>query len=231
MHRRDVLIGAAGLVLAAGPALGQPSPVTPYDYFFVRTPAGQRPQFMNFLNGTLRRLTAAAGGEIIGVFTAQLGWDSTELAILIRWAGRGGDPSAVNLALQHAPGVASFERRPLIAAARAGPGQKLEPGGIYVHRWFEIKPSDREEFIRLSTEGWVDFEKRFDARIFGLMAEIEPRPKNPNLWILLLTRYGSHAVWEASRDPTTDAMKSFQRRAQLTLSSRGCSTLLAPQPA
>ena len=41
-------------------------------------------------------------------------------------------------------------------------------------------------------------------------------------------RYASHGVWEASRDPTTDAMKSFQRRAQLTLSSRGCSTLLAP---
>jgi len=230
MRRRDIVAGLAASA-AASQVLAQGGEMTPYDYFFVRNLPGGRATFMAFVNSTLRNLTRAAGGEIIGIFTSQLGWDSTELAILIRWRASLGDPSAINLALQHAPGVASFERHPLVNAARAGREQKLDPGGIYVHRWFEIKPGDREEFVRLSAEGWVDFEKRFDTRIFGLMAEVQPRPKNTNLWILLLTRYGSHGVWEASRDPTTDAMKSFQRRAQLTLSSRGCSTLLAPSPA
>ena len=226
MDRREVVAGLAAASVA-GAAKAQTGAPIVYDYFFVRTAPGESAGFMAFANRTLRGLTGAAGGDVIGVFTAQLGWDSGELAILIRWRPGVGDPSAVNLALQHAPGVASFERHPLIATARAGREQKLDTGGIYVHRWFELKPSDREEFVRLSAEGWIDFEKRFDARIFGLMAEIQPRPKNPNLWVLLLTRYASHAVWEASRDPTTDAMKSFQRRAQLTLSSRGCSTLLA----
>jgi hypothetical protein len=227
MDRRDIIIGLAAAA-AAGAASAQTTAPIVYDYFFVRTAPGGRAGFMAFVNRTLRGLTGAAGGDIIGVFTPQLGWDSTEMAVLIRWRPGVADPSAVNLALQHAPGVAGFERHPLIAAARAGREHKLEPGGIYVHRWFELKPSDRAEMVRLSEEGWVDFEKRFDARIFGLMAEIQPRPRNPNLWILLLTRYANHAVWEASRDPTTDAMKSFQRRAQLTISSRGCSTLLAP---
>lgn len=227
MHRRQIIAGMAATV-AAPTAQAQSGDLIAYDYFFVRTQVGDRPTFMGFLNTTLRGLTRAAGGEVIGVFTAQLGWDSNELAILIRWRATGGDPSAISLALQHAPGVAGFDRHPMIAAARAGTQAKLDPGGIYVHRWFELKPADRAEFVRLSAEGWVDFEKRFDARIFGLMAEIQPRPKNPNLWILLLTRYASHAVWEASRDPTTDAMASFRRRGQLTLSSRGCSTLLAP---
>jgi hypothetical protein len=230
MRRRDVVAGIAASA-AATQVLAQERDVGAYDYFFIRNLPQQRPTLMAFINGTLRGLTRAANGEIIGVFTAQLGWDSTELAVLIRWRGTGGDPSAINLALQHAPGVASFERHPLLATARAESDRKLQPGGIYVHRWFEIKPSDREEFVRLSAEGWIDFEKKFDAKIFGLLAEVQPRPKNPNLWILLLTRYGSHQVWEASRDPTTDAMKSFQRRAQLTLSSRGCSTLLAGAPA
>jgi hypothetical protein len=216
-------MAAAG---AATAAIAQPDLIA-YDYFFVRLAHGARPAFMSFANTTLRRLTRAAGGEIIGVFTPQLGWDSNELAILIRWRPGVADPSAINLALLHAPGAAGFERHPLVAAARAGRDALLQKGGIYVHRWFEIKPSDREEFIRLSTEGWVDFEKKFETQIFGQMAEIQPRPKNANLWILLLTHYASHAVWEASRDPTTEAMKSFQRRAQLTLSSRGCSTLLA----
>ena len=229
MNRRDIVAGLAAAATATQ-VRAQDRDIVAYDYFFIRNLPQQRPTLMAFINGTLRGLTRAANGEIIGVFTGQLGWDSTELAVLIRWRGLGGDPSAISLALQHAPGVASFERHPLLATARAGRDQPLQPGGISVHRWFEIKPSDREEFVRLSAEGWVDFEKKFDAKIFGLMAEVQPRPKNPNLWILLLTRYGSHQVWEASRDPTTDAMKSFQRRAQLTLSSRGCSTLLAPSP-
>jgi hypothetical protein len=107
---------------------------------------------------------------------------------------------------------------------RPRPEDHLIPGGTYVHRWFEIKPSDREEFVRLSVEGWADFEKKFDAKIFGLLAAAA----GPNLRLLLLTRYGSHGVWEASRDPTTEGMRAFQRRGQLTLSSRGCSTLLTP---
>jgi hypothetical protein len=228
MDRRDLVIGLAAAA-AAGAAQAQTAAPIVYDYFFVRTPPGQRATFLAFVNRTLRGLTGAAGGEIIGVFTAQLGWDSGEVAVLIRWRPGVADPSAISLALLHAPGGGSFDRHSLMATARAGREAKLDPGGIYVHRWFAIKASDREEFVRLSAEGWVDFEKRFDAKIFGLMTEIEPRPKSPNLGILLLTRYASHAVWEASRDPTTDAMKSFQRRAQLTLSSRGCSTLLAPQ--
>jgi hypothetical protein len=228
MRRRDIVAGLAAVTATtAGAAKAQADDIVAYDYFFVRNAPQQRPVLMGFINGTLRGLTRAAGGEIIGVFTPQLGWDSTETAILIRWRPGVADPSAIQLALQHAPGVATFERHPLIAAARAGQTAVLERGGIYVHRWFEIKPSDRAEFVRLSTEGWIDFEKRFDARIFGQMAEIQARPKSTSLWILLLTRYANHAVWEASRDPTTDAMKSFQRRAQLTLSSRGCSTLLA----
>ncbi|HET9159070.1 MAG TPA: hypothetical protein VFN88_00525 [Caulobacteraceae bacterium] len=225
MRRRDVV--AAMAVTAAATAAKAQSEVIAYDYFFVRLQPRTRTAFTSFARGTLSGLTRAAGGEIIGIFTPQLGWDSNELAILIRWKPGVADPSAVNLALLHAPGFAGLERHPMVAAARAGRDETLKPGGIYVHRWFEIKPSDRAEFIRLSAEGWVDFEKRFDTKIFGQMVEIQPRPKNTNLWVLLLTYYASHAVWEASRDPTTDAMKSFQRRAQLTLSSRGCSTLLA----
>src|SRR5436189_2357249 len=125
-----------------------------------------------------------------------------------------------------APQVADVKTGWLTPTARPRTPDRLIPSGIYVHRWFEIKPSDREEFVRLSVEGWADFEKRFDAKIFGLLTAAA----GPNLRLLLLTRYGSHAVWEASRDPTTEGMRAFQRRAQLTLSSRGCSTLLAPPP-
>ena len=44
---------------------------------------------------------------------------------------------------------------------------------------------------------------------------------------LLLTRYRDHGVWEASRDPTSDAMQIFARRQAITRWTKGCSTLLA----
>jgi len=42
----------------------------------------------------------------------------------------------------------------------------------------------------------------------------------------LITRYADHGVWEASRDPTSEAMQIFARRQQLTRRSWAASTLL-----
>jgi hypothetical protein len=227
MQRREVIAGVA--VAAATGARAQPRGPT-FEYLFVQLkPQSPRGPFLTLVSQTVRPLVTASGGEIVGLFTAQLGWGSNELAVLVRWPDVGAVRD-LTPTLQRAPQVDSVERHSLEATVRPRPEDRLSPGGVYVHRWFSIRPKDREEFVRLSTEGWVDFEKRFDARIFGLMAETKAR-RDGTQWFLLLTGYGSHAVWEASRDPTTDAMKSFQRRAQLTLSSRGCSTLLTPLPA
>jgi hypothetical protein len=227
MDRRKVLIRAAGLAFAAEAARAQPATELEFDYLFARLkPGAGRPGFLAHLAGAGGTAVRANSGEVIGAFTPQLGWDSNELAVLIRWTKAvDQDRAAAVAAIRAAPQVADLERHTLGSTVRPQAQDQLRPGGIYVHRWFEIKASDRDEFVRLSAEGWVDFEKRFATNIFGLLVETSPR--SPNLKLLLLTRYADHGVWEASRDPTTEAMKSFQRRAQLTVSSRGCSTLLA----
>ena len=81
--------------------------------------------------------------------------------------------------------------------------------------------------MALSGEGWQDFERRFDAQVFGLFEVVEPRPEPTVTELLLLTRYGSHGIWEDSRDPSTAAMQTFARRAALTLRTRAASSLLA----
>lgn len=227
MLRREVMIGAGALTVAGAQARAQGAGPT-FEYLFIQLEPQARARFLQDLPRIAKSLIAPSGGEIIGVFTAQLGWDSNEIAVLIKWPREIKSEEAMRIGegIASLPRVVELTRHPLVPTVRPRAEDKLELGGIYVHRWFEIKPSDREEFVRLSAEGWQDFEKRFDAKIFGLLAET--LLKGGNLMLLLLTRYGSHQVWEASRDPTTDAMKSFQRRAQLTLSSRGCSTLLAP---
>lgn len=167
----------------------------------------------------------AAAGRRAGLFVPQLGWEASEAALL---AERGGREESALDALADAPEVNESVRHTLKPTIRPTDDATLAPGGIYVHRWFEVEPTSVSEFIDLSAQAWPGFEGQFDARIFGLFELTSEwqgtRPASRHL--LLITRYGSHAVWEASRDPTTEAMQTFARRAQLTLSTRAASSLL-----
>jgi hypothetical protein len=174
----------------------------------------------------IKRLAAAGladGGKAVGLFVPQLGWEAAQAALLVER----GDPAALK-ALSSAPEVVSCEFHELAPTIRPAPGAALKPGGIYVHRWFEVDSSTFDEFIALSAEAWPDFEGRFDTNIFGLFELTTPRPGDTpgHRHLLLLTRYASHGVWEESRDPSTAAMQTFARRAMLTLSTRAASTLL-----
>ena len=176
-------------------------------------------------------------GRAAGLFTAQLGWPAAQVALLVE---RDGDALGIVdalTALAKAPEVvssASYELRPTI---RPRPADKLMAGGIYVHRWFEVVAADFDEFVVLSTESlWPEFREgrvRRAREIFGLFELTSDWPDGApgSRHLLLVTRYGSHGVWEDSRDPTTAAMQTFARRAMLTLSTTAASTLLVAETA
>ncbi len=88
--------------------------------------------------------------------------------------------------------------------------------GVFVFRWFEVAPDDVDAFVRLSSEAWQTFEARFDAAIQGLF--LDRGAGAPPTRLLLLTRYGSYADWEASRSVRSDpdAWQRFARRHELT---------------
>ena len=174
----------------------------------------------------VKRLGAAGlggGGKAAGLFVPQLGWEAAQAALLVER----GDPAALK-AVSSAPEVVSCEFHELAPTIRPTVNAVLKPGGIYVHRWFEVDSSSLNEFVALSGEAWPDFEGRFDTNIFGLFELMSTRPGDTSghKHLLLLTRYASHGVWEDSRDPSTAAMQTFARRAMLTLSTRAASTLL-----
>ncbi|HEX5263565.1 MAG TPA: hypothetical protein VFW13_08560, partial [Phenylobacterium sp.] len=82
----------------------------------------------------------------------------------------------------------------------------------------------------LSAEAWPDFETRFEARIFGLFAA---DPSKDDLLegarrLLLMTRYTDLGEWQKSRDPTSEAMKVFVRRRELTRVSLARACVLVP---
>ena len=153
------------------------------------------------------RLREAAGVGWVGQFAAQLGWAGNEAAVLLR--GATVDPNALG-----PPLVVSARRERLTPTIRPGDADLLAAGGIYVHRWFEVEADTVDEFVSLSGQGWERFETLFDARIFGLFrADASEADRAAGVErLLLITRYGDHGVWEASRDPTTEAMQIFARR-------------------
>jgi len=162
-----------------------------------------------------------AGVDVLGQFAPQLGWVNNEAAVLLRRSEAvSGDVRAIA-----APAlVTDYRVEPLTATPRPADDDRPSPGGIYVHRWFEVDPGAVDEFVDLSGQGWERFESLFDARIFGLFRA--PDGAGPIARLLLITRYGDHGVWQASRDPSTEAMRIFARRQQLTRRTWAASTLL-----
>jgi hypothetical protein len=176
------------------------------------------------------RTAISAPGEMVGAFRPQLGWHARQAAILARWPEAAPTRETAIRTLRGAAGVEGLRRDRRTPTRRPAAADRPPPGGIYVHRWFVVGTSDLPEFLDLSAKGWPDFEARFDAHIFGLFqAEQTPEDSASGATrLLLITRYADHGVWEASRDPTTEAMAAFMRRQKLTRDTWAASTLLVP---
>ena len=242
VNRREILIGAAGVVAVAAPSISRAaeSASAPgeagnfiYDYLFVELLPGpgasSQTQFLAHLGDTVPGVRAA-GGEAIGYFTPLIGWSSQNFAILLRW--KGGAPGRVEAvrALGSHPIVSRVDRSRLAATVRPGPSDLPRTTGIYTHRWFEVKTGDITEFIDLSNRAWPYFEKEFPALVYGLFrAEASADDRSPGVTRMLLnTWYESHAVWEASRKPSSEPTAMFARRTQLTLTTRVASLHFTP---
>jgi hypothetical protein len=197
----------------------------PFSYFLVRLKPGRD------VFARLVKEAAALGDRLYGVFQPQLGFASNEV-VIIASGGETGDlfgPMSDVVSVDMDPLAPTL--RPINTASLYRP--EWPKGGIYVHRWFTIETAGLDEFVALSGEAWASFEINFDAQIAGLFrAALSADDEAAGVVrLLLLTRYGSHGVWEASRSETADpeAWKRFLRRHALTRETVGRSALLVPR--
>lgn len=231
IDRRAWLAGAGALAASRAVAAPDADAATAYDYLFLdlEDAKGASPPraYAELVKARLPQIRAA-GGDVLGFFTPQIGWVARQAALLVRWGpdarGREGEINA----LMRNKSTRFAQRGKLTPTLRPAATDRPGTGGIYVHRWFVVEPDNVAEFLKLSADGWADFEQRFDTRIFGLFAAERTsldRSKG-QARLLLITRYRDHGVWEASRDPSTSAMKAFQRRAEITRDTWNASTTL-----
>jgi len=161
----------------------------------------------------------STSGGMVALFAPQLGFASNEAAVL----ARGIDAKH----LTPAGVVLRVQEDTLSATVRPREGQRLREGGIYVHRWFTIDGCHLADFIDLSERAWAGFEGSYDTEIFGLFAAQESASDAlaGARRLLLLTWYGDHGVWKASREPTRDAASLFAQRHLLTRMTIGRSSV------
>jgi hypothetical protein len=167
----------------------------------------------------------AAPTPPLAIFAPSLGFPSN--VVLALFPLLEGDAA---LAATRVEGSVSTLRTRLTPTVRPAEGALPPPGGVYVHNWFNIDAGTVNEFVSLSVEAWPDFESRFQARIFGLFLaeETETDRSQGARRLLLMTRYKDLGEWQESRDPTSEAMKIFARRRELTRVSLARSCLLIP---
>jgi hypothetical protein len=166
---------------------------------------------------------ASGGKGVLGVFAPLLGYASNEALVLT-------DQRATSDAVLMGSGAAAAEWTRMSPTLRPHQNARPEAGGVYVHNWFTIDGQAFDEFVQLSGAAWPDFEARFEAKIYGLFA-VEPQAAETAAGarrLLLMTRYKDLGAWQASRDPTTDAMKIFARRRELTRVSLARACVLMP---
>ena len=194
-----------------------------YDYLSLELPPG-RPAWEALRREVRESLVPAVnagGGAVLGLFFPQIGFASNEATLLARWpTASEATPPALKTAV-----LRSRDR--LAATLRPGDADLPRPGGIYVHRWFNVAAKDVEAFIDLSGQAWPSFEAGFDSNIFGLFRALTPA-LNGDIRMLLLTRYADHGVWEASRQPAATARDAFASRHALTTSTIARSSTLLP---
>ena len=171
-----------------------------------------------------KNVYGALGERAVAVFSPLLGFASDQALVLVE-----GDASAD--AVLKGSGVVAAQRQRLTPTIRPTAGAQPMAGGVYVHNWFTIDGVAFDEFVKLSGDAWPDFEAKFDARIFGLFAaEASPDDmQQGQRRLLLMTRYRDLGEWQKSRDPTTEAMKIFFRRRELTRVSLARACVLAPR--
>lgn len=205
-----------------------------YEYRVTKLNRGLAPwaPFTAHVLGDGMKAIAEHDGGLCGLWRPQLGFASDEAVTMTVWPKEGTGWRQGHRLIDGIAHETETSHVDLLkpTARPVSPNARPAPGGIYVHRWFHVDAHTVDQFVALSAEAWESFETSFDAAIYGLF-EAEPTPDDDfekRRRLLLVTRYGNHGVWEASRNEAADpeAWQRFLKRHEMTRSTIGRSCLL-----
>lgn len=195
-----------------------------YCYLRLRADEGDADTLAGRLRTRVLPSWRESGVTCWGMWQGLFGLDSRELLVM---AAATGERSLGGLVDTLAGAATALHVLPLVSTVRP---QSIEPprrDGLYVLRFFEVRPADCDVFVALSEEAWQTFERsdRYASRPTGLF---RPRALTAPHSMLLVTWYDGLASWESSRAPAPRARELFQQRRGLTLGTVAYAARLIP---
>jgi hypothetical protein len=191
------------------------------EYRRFKVAAGDWERFSERLRGEGARVAREHRGSLFGVWRGQIGLEANEGIALTAWPDE--EALASGAAALHGVFADTLESHAERLVATLRPEDPTPPPrtGVYAFRFFSILDRDWSEFADLSERAWPGFEAGYEAQICGFFRSLDVRP--PDARVLLLTRYASLAVWEASRADV--GRPEFQRRHKLTRATIVCTAI------
>lgn len=173
---------------------------------------------------TGRDAVAAKGGRLFGVWKPLIGLSFNHIVAVTEWPDEAAARRNANAALAGIEGL-TVENHDLWAPTlRPFPGAspRNDPGFV-THRWYVIRESDFERFLKLSSATWGNWEGTHDGEVIGLWRALEP-PGPGLIRMRLMAWYRDMATWERSRHwkktPGAEtANRNLGQRYDLTLDS------------
>lgn len=165
------------------------------------------------------------GWHCWGIWQGLLGLPSNELLLM---AAAEGDHGLAPLAGYLPTGATATDVLELRATVRPTGVVPVTRDGLYVFRFFAVRPEVCDEIVALSQQAWQTFETSpaYRSEPLGLFRPRRPDPAGDRM--LLVTWYDGLGSWERSRLPAAEARAGFRRRHQLTQGTVAYATRLVP---
>jgi hypothetical protein len=139
------------------------------------------------------------GGRLFGTWKSLIGLSLNHVVVVVEWPDEAAARSAWGAV---ADGIADavVEQHDLWhATLRPAPGfTPRHDGGFVTHRWYDIRDSELERFLELSSNTWTNWEGTHDGEVIGLWRADEP-PAPGRIRMRLMAWYRDMGVWERSR--------------------------------
>jgi len=170
---------------------------------------------------------SADGVTCWGCWRGLFGLASNELFVMTAAAGRRDlAPAAAALPA----GAAVLDTLVLDSTVRPASVAPLTEPGLYVFRFFYVRPDHCDELVSLSRQAWETFETStaYASRPLGLFRpRVDGEPAlDGRVRMLLVTWYDGFGSWQSSRSPAPEARENFRRRHALTAGTVAYATRL-----
>jgi hypothetical protein len=195
-----------------------------YEHHVVAFGPGRLAEVTGRIADTGRQNVAAKGGHVFGVWKALIGLSLNHAVVVTEWADAAAAEASANAVIDGIEGLTIEARDLWVPTLRPAPGatSRCDPGFV-THRWYDIRESDFERFLELSSATWGNWEGTHDGGVQGLWrTQVAPAPGLVRM--RLMAWYRDMGVWERSRHwkgtkGAETANKNLGQRYDLTLDS------------